>query len=212
MAIRILLADDHPIIVAGVEALLRGSDYELAHHVRNGDDVLAAVKTIDPDIVILDERMPGKTGLDVFSEIRRTGDERPIILLTGSIGDQRALDAMDAGINGIVLKHTASDQLLQCLDEVRQGGRWIDQSLLQRALDRARGRKEKLGLFDQLTAREREIVTLVAENLRNQEIAARLDISEGTVKVHLHNIYNRLGLSNRLDLVLLIRDSGLSAD
>ena len=211
MAVRILLADDHPIIVAGVEALLRASDYEMVDNVRSGSAVLEAVEKTDPDMVILDERMPGMAGLEVFRALRSKGYDRPIILLTGSISDQRAIEAMDAGMNGIILKHAAADQLLLCLDEVRQGRRWIDQGLLQRALDRARGREEKLELFTMLTAREHEIVKLFAENLRNRDISARLGISEGTVKVHLHNIYEKLGLSNRMDLTMLIRDSGLDA-
>ena len=206
--IRLLLADDHPIIFSGVEAMLRGSDYEIARYVRDGAEVVAAVEAEDPDMVILDERLPGKAGLDLFKELRAKGDGRPVVLLTGTIGDRRAIDAINAGINGLVLKHDAPDTLLTCLQEVRRGGRWIDQKLLQRALDRATGKGAEDSPFAALTPRERSIVELAAENVRNQEIAARLGISEGTVKVHLHNIYDKLGLSNRTELVLLIRDAG----
>jgi len=206
--VRLLVADDHPIVVEGIRSLLRETAFEVIADVRDGTEVAPAVEAFDPEMLILGERLPGRAGLDVFREMRGKGYLRPIILFTGTISDQRAIDAMDAGVNGIVLKHSAPDHLLQCLEEVRNGHRWIDQSLLQRALDRVRGKEEKLGLFDSLTARENEIVTLVFDNLRNQEIASRLGISGGTVKVHLHNIYVKLGLSNRMDLLLLIRDSG----
>lgn len=205
--VRLVIADEQPIVVEGLRALFNETDYEIVVHVGEGGGVLPAVMSYDPDILVLDERMPGMAGLDVFRQLRDQGYSRPVILFTGSIGDQRAMEAMDAGINGIVLKRSDPGHLLQCLDEVRKGHRWIDQSVLQRALDRARGKEEKAALFAGLTAREYEIVMLVVDNLPNQEIASRLGIKIDTVKVHLHNIYEKLCLSNRLDLVLLIRDS-----
>jgi two-component system, NarL family, nitrate/nitrite response regulator NarL len=207
--IRILLADDHPIIFSGVEALLRGSDYQIIRYVRDGSEVAEAIAAENPDIVILDERLPGQTGLDLFRELRERGDQRPVIILTGSMADRRAVEAIDAGVNGLVLKHAAPENLLACLDEVRGGGRWIEQKLLQRALDRATGKELDGSPFATLTPREQAIVRLAADNLRNQEIGQRLGISEGTVKVHLHNVYEKLGLSNRIDLLMLIRDSGI---
>ncbi|HET9428152.1 MAG TPA: response regulator transcription factor [Allosphingosinicella sp.] len=208
--IRILLADDHPIIFSGVEALLRGSDYRIVRYVRDGSEVLAAIEAENPDIVILDERLPNRHGLDLFFELRGNGDQRPVVILTGSMSDRRAVEAIDGGVNGLVLKHAAPENLLTCLDEVRSGGRWIEQKLLQRALDRATGRELDGSPFARLTPREQAIVRLAADNLRNQEIGARLGISEGTVKVHLHNVYEKLGLTNRIDLLMLIRDSGIS--
>lgn len=207
--IRILLADDHPIIFSGVEALLRGSDYHIVRYVRDGAEVPAAIVEENPDIVILDERLPNRHGLDLFLELREKGDQRPVVILTGSMSDRRAVEAIDGGVNGLVLKHTASENLLTCLDEVRSGGRWIEQKLLQRALDRATGRELDGSPFARLTPREQAIVRLAADNLRNQEIGNRLGISEGTVKVHLHNVYEKLGLTNRIDLLMLIRDSGI---
>lgn len=207
--IRLLLADDHPIIFSGLEALLRGTDYRIVHYVRDGAEVLASVAAEDPDIAIFDERLPGKHGVDLFKELRASGDCRPVVLLTGTIADRRAVEAIDAGVNGLVLKHDAPDSLIACLDEVRHGGRWIDRKLLQRALDHATGKELDGSPFERLTPREQEIVRLAGENLRNQDIAARLKISEGTVKVHLHNVYEKLGLTNRTDLVMLVRDSAV---
>lgn len=202
---RILIADDHPIIVAGVEALLRDTRFAIVRHVRDGESVAAAVAAENPDLIILDERLPGMNGLEVFRALRAAGDRRPIVFLTGTMPDRRAIEALEAGVEGFVLKHSAADHLLAALEAVTNGGRWIEQSVLQKALDRATGRDMQDGPFAKLTPREQAIVRLVGENVRNHDISARLGITEGTVKVHLHNIYEKLGLSSRVDLVMLIR-------
>lgn len=207
--IRLLIADDHPIIVAGLKTLLRGTDYEVACEVSDGDDVLAAIAEHRPDVVVLDQQMPHKTGVELFAELRAAGNATPVVLLTGNITEDSALAAIESGVDGLVLKHTAPDQLVMCLDEVRQGRRWIDQGLLQRALGRALDRKEKAEFLSSLSPREQEIVRLLAAGLRSGEIGEQLGITLGTVKVHLHNVYGKLGLSDRGDLMQLIRDSGL---
>jgi two-component system, NarL family, nitrate/nitrite response regulator NarL len=205
---RLLVVDDHPIIVAGIEAMLRGTQFEIVRHVLRGDEAVAAIEAENPDIVILDERLPGKTGLDIFRELRANGHDRRVVMLTGTMPDRRAIEAVEAGVDGFVLKHAAADHLLACLEEVSRGGRWIEQSILQRALNRATGKDLAQGPFSRLTKREQAVVRLVAENVRNQQIAAQLGISEGTVKVHLHNIYEKLGLSSRVDLLMLIKSGG----
>ena len=204
--IRLLIADDHAIIATGVAALLRDTDYELVSEVRDGGLVLAAIAETQPDIVILDERLPGMAGLDIFRALRASGDRRPVVLLTGSLSERRAIEAIEAGVEGLVLKHDAPDRLLHCLDEVHAGRRWIEQHLLQRALDRATGQPAANGPLSRLTPRERAIVQMVGDNLRTRAIADQLGISEGTVKVHLHNAYEKLGVSSRVEIVLLMRD------
>ena len=206
---RLLIADDHPIIIAGLKTLLRGTEYEIVCEVAEGDGVAAAVAEAAPDVIILDQQMPGKNGVEIYSELRAAGSEVPIVLLTGNISEDSALRAIEAGVDGLVLKHTAPDQLVTCLNEVRQGRRWIDQGLLQRALGKALERKEKAAFLGSLSPREQEIVKLLAANLRSNEIAEQLGISLGTVKVHLHNVYGKLGLNDRTDLMQLIRDAGL---
>ena len=204
--IRVLIADDHAIIATGVAALLRGTDYDVVSRIRDGALALAAIEQEQPDIVILDERLPGMTGLDIFRALRAKGDERPVILLTGTLPERRAIEAIEAGVNGLVLKHNAPDRLIHCLDEVRGGRRWLEQHLLQRALDHATGHQDTSGPLARLTPRERAIVQMVGDNLRTRAIAERLGISEGTVKVHLHNAYEKLGLTSRVEIVLMMRD------
>jgi two-component system nitrate/nitrite response regulator NarP len=204
----LLLVDDHPIILSGVEALLRGTDFNPVGHVSDGSAVAEALERLEVDMILLDLNLPQQSGIEVLRTLRRSGDMRPIVFLTADIDDSTMLQAWQLGLNGLVLKHAAPDMLLTCLETVRKGARWIDQDMLQRALDRAldsRGSEDGLGA---LSPREREIVDLVLTGVRNQEIASSLGITPGTVKVHLHRIYEKLGVGSRADLVIYARDRG----
>jgi len=201
----VLLADDHPFMRAGVEAVLRGSPYQLLATVSDGDAALAAIKQHDPDICIFDVRMPGRDGVATLQAMRESGDERPVVLLTAELTDRALYTAVKAGVNGIVLKDGAEDALIECLNTVAAGGRAIDPGLMDRALDLAMtGGSDPLA---KLAPREREIAELVAKGLRNREIADRLTMSEGTVKVYLHGIYQKVGVENRTALALMARDA-----
>jgi two-component system nitrate/nitrite response regulator NarP len=205
----VLLADDHPFILAGLEAVLRASDYQIVGMVSRGDDVLAQIPKLRPDILILDVEMPGRTGPEVLRTLRSRGDQRIVVLLTASLDDQLITEVLDLGVQGIVLKDGAQHSLLECLDTVRSGGRWVDQRVLQRALEQSSGATNG-GALGKLSSRERGVVALVARGLRNKEIAAELGISEGTVKVNLHRIYMKLGINSRTELTILVKDSGLA--
>ena len=204
--ISVLLADDHPFMRAGVEAVLRGSRYELVATVSDGEAALAAVARHDPAICIFDIRMPLRDGVATLEAMRARGDARPVVLLTAEIEDRALYAAVRAGVNGIVLKNGAEDSLIECLDTVVAGRRSIDPDLLQRALDISLdgGKGDPL---NRLAPRERQIAELVAQGLRNREIAERLTMSEGTVKVYLHGIYQKVGVENRTALALLARDA-----
>ena len=203
---RILLVDDHPIILSGVAALLRGTDFEPVGQVADGSEVPAALERLRVDMILLDLNLPVQSGMQVLRSLRGAGDLRPIIFLTAEIDDAVMLEAWQLGLNGLVLKHAAPDRLITCLEEVRRGGRWIEQSMLQRALNRALDSRRSEDGFASLSPREREIVDLVLTGSRNQEIAAGLGITPGTVKVHLHRIYEKLGVGSRADLVIYARD------
>ena len=203
---RILLVDDHPIILSGVAALLRGTDFEPVGQVADGSEVPAALERLQVDMILLDLNLPVQSGMQVLRSLRGAGDLRPIIFLTAEIDDAVMLEAWQLGLNGLVLKHAAPDRLITCLEEVRRGGRWIEQSMLQRALNRALDSRRSEDGFASLSPREREIVDLVLTGSRNQEIAAGLGITPGTVKVHLHRIYEKLGVGSRADLVIYARD------
>jgi two-component system, NarL family, nitrate/nitrite response regulator NarL len=132
------------------------------------------------------------------------------VILTAALRDEEVSELMTLGASGIVLKESSSDALLACVRQVHQGKRWMDPETLARGVSGALSRTQGNGLGTAaLTAREREVVRLVGEGMRNKEIAERLSISEGTVKIHLHNVYDKLGVDGRLELVLLAQQKGL---
>ncbi|MXO58401.1 response regulator [Altererythrobacter salegens] len=205
--IRVLLADDHTFMRAGVEAVLRGSRFEIIATATNGDDALTALTRHDPQVCIFDVRMPGRNGVEVLQHMRQRGDDRPVVLLTAGLEDHALLAAVKAGVNAIVQKDEAEDSLLDALEKVEAGQRCVPQRLLQRALDLslAGGNVDPLA---PLAPRERQIATQVGRGLRNKEIAEALTMSEGTVKVYLHAIYQKLGVKNRTELALMAHKTG----
>jgi two-component system nitrate/nitrite response regulator NarP len=203
---KLLIADDHPFILSGLEALLRDTEYEVVGILSRGDSVIDALPKLQPDILILDVNMPGQSGVEVLRTLRSRGDNRHVILLTAGLDDQLILEALSLGVDGVVLKEGAQSQLLECLGVVAEGRRWIEQSVLQRALDLSMNGGGSSPL-DALTEREKAITGLVSQGLRNKEVAAELRMTEGTVKVYLHRIYEKLGVGSRTELALLVRDS-----
>jgi DNA-binding NarL/FixJ family response regulator len=211
MAIRLALTDDHPIVLHGLERLFAGVDeFEVVACCRTGDAALDAIRTQAIDVLLLDLRMPGRTGLDV---LRTIADEQltvNTILLTAAADDEQIVDAVRLGAKGVVLKESAPDTLLECVRRVSAGEAWLDGDAVTRAVDRVAARDSaarEAGAL--LTPREVEIVRMIAQGLRNRVIGERLSISEGTVKIHLHNIYEKLGVDGRLALMLCAQEKGL---
>ena len=198
---RVLLADDHPMIAAALELLLRGSDYELTGRARTGAEALAQVKSIRPDILLLDVNMPDGSGIDVLRNLRDRGRAPRVVLLTAGMDDPQLIAADRLAPEGMVLKTADPALLLECMEEVAKGGRWIDREIGERALA-----KQRASSTPSLTPRERELVDLVREGLRNRDIAERLGVTEGTVKVYLHGIFDKVGVENRTELAMRAAD------
>ena len=197
----VLLADDHPFLRAGVEAILRGTQYELVAMVSSGSEALEAIAEHDPAICLLDVRMPDPGGVEILEQLRAAADKRIVVLLTGEINDGALVSAVRAKVNAIVLKDSASDDLIAALDAVLDGRQVIHPDLLQRAVALSvDGRPRSLHT---LAPRERQIANLVGQGMRNREIAKTLGMSEGTIKVYLHTIYQKLGIENRTELALI---------
>jgi two-component system nitrate/nitrite response regulator NarL len=201
----VLLADDHPFMRAGVEAVLRGTQFQVVAMANDGDEAMIAVSRHDPEICIFDIRMPRRSGVEVLQAMREKGDTRPVVLLTAALEDHALLGAVRAGVNAIVLKDGAEDALLTALEKVAAGQKSIPEELLQRALDLSLtgGKSDPLA---PLAPRERQIASHVGRGLRNREIAEALAMSEGTVKVYLHTIYQKLGIKNRTELALIAHE------
>jgi two-component system nitrate/nitrite response regulator NarL len=203
---RILVADDHPIMLSGIEAVLRNTGYEVVATAADGTAVFDVLPDAAPDILILDVKMPGHGGVDILRSLRRDGDMRPIVLLTADLSDHALLEAVELGVNGIIMKEGAQGLLVTCLDHVANGRRWIDREVMDRALNlKVRGTERK-GLA-KLSNRERQISWLVAQGRRNRDIATELGITEGTVKVRLHKIYEKLGVGSRTELAILAMEA-----
>ncbi|NIJ18682.1 two-component system nitrate/nitrite response regulator NarP [Sphingomonas naasensis] len=200
---KVLVAEDDPLTLAGIEILLDKTNFEIVAKVNSGAAVLDSLASARPDMLILDNGMPERTGLDVLRTLRNRGDGRPVILLTGGINDQVSKEAMNLGVNGIVIKSTAPRDLLTCLETVVQGKRWLDQEVMQRAMDLAMSPDAERDPLETLSGRERAVASLAQRGLRNKEIADELGLTEGTVKVHLHKVFDKLGLRSRTDLILL---------
>jgi two-component system nitrate/nitrite response regulator NarP len=204
---RVLLADDHKFFRSGVEAALRASDIQVVASVSDGESALEAIALHDPEIVILDLKMPGIGGVAVLQALRQQGDERPVIVLAAEVEDDALVAIMEAGVNAIVSKAGAELRLLDAIKTIKEGTCFIDRDLLERAIDLART-QAKGSAFSQLSPREREVAHQVALGLRNREIAASTNVTEGTVKIYLHNIYRKLGIGSRTELTALIIGMG----
>ena len=211
MPIRLVLADDHHFILDGLESLFRlEEDFQVVARCTNGEETLQAVRQHRPDILILDIRMPRKDGLAIAREIQSERLPTRIVLLTAELDEDQLLEAVRLGVQGIVLKEMAPQLLVQCIHKVHNGGQWLERNstklALEKMLKRTDGAREMANL---LTAREIDLIRMIAKGLRNKEIAGRLFISEGTVKVHLHHIYEKLGIDGRLALLRFAQDKGL---
>jgi len=208
--IRLVVVDDHPIVLEGLERLFRlEGDLEIVARCVNAREAIEAVRLHRPDILLLDLRLPGGSGLDVLEQIRREGLATQAILLAGSVNQDELMEALQLGARGVVLKEMAPELLIRCIRTVHAGGRWLEDDFLRRAID---GILDRDGIAGPgrltLSPREMEIVRLAATGHHNRDIAEALHITEGTVKVHMHNIYEKLGIEGRVELTIYARDHG----
>lgn len=199
--IRVALADDHPIVLDGLERLFRlEPDFAVVARCRDGEEVLEALREHRPDLLVLDLRMPKVDGLAVLAALRQEGASTRVLLLTAAVETPQVAEALRLGARGLVLKEAAPDVVVEAARRIHEGGQWFDAGQLARAVEElSRGAGPEIS---SLTPRERDIVRMVARGMRNREIADRLGISEGTVKLHLHHVYEKLELSGRLELLI----------
>ncbi len=181
-----------------MDVLLKGTEFEISGWASSGADAIQSVERVDPDILLLDVRMPDGTGIDVLRHFRDQGDRRKIILLTAELTDPALLDAVNLKADGIVLKNADPAHLLDCLQTVANGRQWMDPELVDRAANAGAAARTRVAL----APRERELIGLVRKGLRNREIASELGVTEGTVKVYLHSIFDKTGVANRTELAM----------
>lgn len=211
MPISLVLADDHPLILNGLINLFAlEEDFEVVTSCTNGCETLRAVRLHRPDVVVADIRMPGMSGLEVARSLLEEKLPTRVVLLTAALEEEELIDAVQMRVHGIVLKEMAPQLLVQCIRKVHAGEQWVERRsaklALEKMLRREAGAREAAAL---LTPREIDLVRMVADGLRNREIADKLFISEGTVKVHLHNIYEKLNVDGRMALLRYAQEKGL---
>jgi DNA-binding NarL/FixJ family response regulator len=210
MTIRIVLADDHPIVLHGLQRLFdKQGDIDVVASCADGQTALEAVRSERPDVLVLDLRMPGQSGLEVLKRIAAEQLSCRSVILTAAVRDADVMEAVKLGAMGLVLKESPPESLVDCVRSVHRGEPWFEKEAATRAFKTMLDRDAAGTGGEPLTPREIEIVRMVAQGLRNRVIAERLSISEGTVKVHLHNIYEKLNVDGRLELVLCAQEKGI---
>ncbi|MGA7617111.1 MAG: response regulator transcription factor [Thermoanaerobaculia bacterium] len=212
MAIRLIIADDHPIVLNGLEQLFEDYDeFEIVARCIDGEQVLDALHRVDADVVILDIKMPKKDGLAVLRQMKRDKLTTKVVLLTAALNEEEVLEAIRLGAKGVVLKEMAPRLLIECVRKVNAGGQWLEKGSVGKALERLMKREEGMVLARSvLTPRELEIIRMVSTGMRNRMIAEKLFITEGTVKMHLHSVYEKLKVNGRMELMVYAREKGLA--
>jgi DNA-binding NarL/FixJ family response regulator len=210
--IRIVLADDHVIVLDGLEQLFRlEPEFEVVARSTTAEAAVKAVQEHRPDVLVLDLVMPGHDGMWVLRELSELNLPTRTVLLTAHVEENRLVEAIRLGVWGVVLKEMAPRMLMECVRKVYAGEKWLEQQSVTRAIERMQKRESEIDRLTRLlTPRELEIVRLASEGLRNKEIGERLSITEGTVKIHLHNIYEKLGVTGRSQLILYATKHGLA--
>jgi DNA-binding NarL/FixJ family response regulator len=198
---RVIVVDDHLIVLDGLRRLIETvPDWQVVATCQSAVQALHVLDSQSVDIAILDLRMPEMSGLEFIRRVRGHC-HAAIVILTADIGEQNLMEAMQLGVAGIVLKEQAPVELLDCMKTVLAGGTYFDDPTLRVALERIRGQEsERDRVLEVLTVRELEVSRLAASGFRSREIGIRLGISPGTVKLHLHSVYNKLGISTRVEL------------
>jgi len=208
---RVLLADDHPLLLRGLADLVAmENDFEVVCATPSGVHALQMIRDMSPDLAVLDVSMPDLGGLEILRKVSQEDLPVRIVFLTATITPGQISDALACGIWGMLLKESAPDALIDCLCATGSGKRWLPADLMDGAeMERRSGGTPRLSM---LTRREREIVDLASQGLSNKAIAASLGSTEGTVKIHLHNIFQKVQVANRTALVALnfeTRDAAL---
>lgn len=209
--IRIVLADDHPIVIAGLTRLLSlEPDFELLASASDGNEALRYVRDLRPDVLVLDIRMPGKDGLTVLREIiREQLPTQPVILTATEEGE--VSEAIELGVRGVVLKDMAPRLLVRCIREVHAGRKWLDKGSATYAIDKLMKRELGIGTLGKtLTPRELEIARMVGQGMPSKMVADKLAITEGTAKLHLHHVYEKLKVNGRMGLMRYLQSRGIA--
>ncbi len=199
---RVLLVDDHEVVRLGLKSLLEhNAQFEVVGEAGTAKDAIEQVARTQPDVVLMDIRLPGASGIDACEEITRRFPETRVIMLTSYAEDEMLFSAIRAGASGYVLKQIAGDDLIRALESVGRGEALLDPAVTQRVFQEVRRavKEEEASAFSNLSQQERHVLLLVSEGKTNREIAKALFLGEGTVRNYVSSILSKLGVSNRAE-------------
>jgi len=198
--IRVLIADDHEVVRIGLASLLDAQPgLSVVASAASGDESVRLARRHRPDVVVMDIRMPGGSGIEACRTITTELEGTPVIMLTSHADSEALFDAIDAGASGYVLKRVGSSDLVDAVRTVAGGGSLLDPGVTNRVLERLRNasRLEEAGAFADLTDRERLVLAHIADGASNREIAVRMGLAEKTVRNYVSNVLAKLGLASR---------------
>ncbi|GGR52252.1 DNA-binding NarL/FixJ family response regulator [Nocardioides luteus] len=204
-SISIVVADDHPVVRDGVVGVLLAQGFEVVGQAGDGEEALGLVETLDPDVLVLDLRMPGTSGVEVIERLRAKESRTGVLVLTTFDTDTDVVAAIEAGATGYLLKDAPTTDLVEAVRATAAGETVLSPAVATRLASRLRSP----GPSAQLSQREREVLTLVARGTTNRAIAASLFVSEATVKTHLGHIFDKLGVTDRAAAVARAYDRGI---
>jgi NarL family two-component system response regulator LiaR len=209
--IKILICDDHAIVRIGLSFLIGANhEMELVGEAVDGEEAFAMAKKLKPDVIIMDLVMPLKDGVTAISEIKKNNQDARILVLTSFSDDKNVFSSIKAGASGYLLKDSSPEDLLQAINDVYQGKSPLHPVIAQKVIQEMHKPTDLPPTDDPLSAREVEVLQNVAQGMSNQEIARTLKIKEGTVRIHVGNILNKLQLSNRTQAALYALREGLA--
>ncbi|MEH1027800.1 response regulator transcription factor [Micromonospora profundi] len=205
LPIRLLIVDDHPVVRDGLRGMFTGDpDFEVVGEARDGAEALALAANSRPDVVLMDLRMPGMDGVTAIGRLVGSGSPAKVLVLTTYDTDADVLPAIEAGATGYLLKDAPREELVRAVRAAARGEAVLSPSVAGRLMGRLRAPAE-----EPLSHRELEVLAMVAKGTSNREAAARLFISEATVKTHLLHVYAKLGVNDRAAAVAVAYDRGL---
>ncbi|MGC4941331.1 response regulator [Kribbella sp. DT2] len=217
MAVRVVLVDDDPLVRAGLKSMLGGAEeLEIVGDAANGQEAIASVGELRPDIVLMDITMPVMDGLTATEAVRRLPEAPEVVILTTFGSEQHLLKALRAGAAGFLLKDAAPREIVDAVVRVAEGEPILSGGVTRHLMDYVVGddgaprRAEAVAALAKLTDRERDVAAAVAEGKSNAEIATALDLGVATVKTHLTRILTKLDLNNRVQIALLAHDADLA--